>query len=177
MNGTINFPNPEPFPGDDRDMPYYIAGDDAFPLKTWLMKPFSQQGLDARCLTFNYRLPRGRRVVENAFDILANRFQVLLGRMRQKPKVVCKIILACICLHNLMRLRYPQANNHLVDRDDRLHNVIPGQWRDDIPLEDLDVQGGNQQSRLARAQRIYMSHYFMSDVGAVDWQGRMIEHM
>ena len=177
LNGNINFPDPEPFPGDNRDMPYYIAGDDAFPLKTWLMKPFSQRGLDARCRTFNYRLSRGRRVVENAFGILANRFQVLLGRMRQNPKVVCKIILACICLHNLMRVRYPQANNHLVDRDDRLHNVIPGQWRDDIPLGDLEAQGGNPESRLARNQRLYMSHYFMSDVGAVDWQARMIENM
>ena len=116
-NETIQFPDAEPLPGDDRDMPYFIAGDDAFPLKTWLMKPFSTRGLDVRCRIFHYRLSRGRRVIENAFGILANRFQVLLGKMRQKPRVVCKVILACICLHNLMRVRYPRANNHLVDRE------------------------------------------------------------
>ena len=176
-NHTIQFPDAEPLPGDDRDMPYFIAGDDAFPLKTWLMKPFSARGIDVRCRIFNYRLSRGRRVIENTFGILANRFQVLLGKMKQKPKVVCKVILACICLHNLMRVRYPRANNHLVDREDRLHNVVPGVWRNNIPLEELEVQGGARVGRHAKEQRVYLSHYFSSPVGEVEWQNRMIEQM
>ena len=36
-DGTIGFPNADPLPGDDRDMSH-----DAFALRTWLMKPFSQ---------------------------------------------------------------------------------------------------------------------------------------
>ena len=157
--------------------PYFIAVDNTFPLKTWLMKPFSARGVDVRCRIFNYRLSRGRRVIENAFGILANRFQVLLGKMRQKPKVVCKVILACICLHNLMRVRYPRANNHLVDREDRLHNVVPGAWRNNIPLAELEVQGGARLGRHVKEQRVYLSHYFTSPVGEVEWQNRMIEEM
>ena len=36
----IAFPDPEPLPGDDRDMPYFLVGDDAFVLRKWMMKPY-----------------------------------------------------------------------------------------------------------------------------------------
>jgi len=39
-DGSINFPAPDPLPGDDKDMDYFIIGDDAFPLRQWLMKPY-----------------------------------------------------------------------------------------------------------------------------------------
>ena len=31
-DGTIGLPAPEPLPNDDMDMPYFIVGDEAFPL-------------------------------------------------------------------------------------------------------------------------------------------------
>ena len=40
VDGTLDVPDAEPLPGDDRDMPYFLIGDDAFSLRTWLMKPF-----------------------------------------------------------------------------------------------------------------------------------------
>ena len=46
MDGTIGFPDTDRLPGYDRDMPYFIVGDDAFALKTWLMKPFSGRNID-----------------------------------------------------------------------------------------------------------------------------------
>ena len=40
----LGIPAAEPLPHDDRDMPYFIVvADDAFALRTWLMKPFSKR--------------------------------------------------------------------------------------------------------------------------------------
>jgi hypothetical protein len=53
-----------------------IIGDEVFPLKTYLMKPYSYTQLSFEEKVFNYRLSRDRRVVENAFGILARSFRV-----------------------------------------------------------------------------------------------------
>lgn len=47
-----------------------VVGDDAFPLKTYLLKPFSNVTLSKEQKVFNYLLSRARRIVENAFGIL-----------------------------------------------------------------------------------------------------------
>ena len=69
INGTLQVPASEPLPSDDRPMPYFLIGDDAFLLCMWLMKPFSGRILLDDQRIFNYRLSRVRRVVDNAFGI------------------------------------------------------------------------------------------------------------
>ena len=59
-------------------MPFVIVADDAFPLKQYIQKPYSQVGLTRQKRIYNYRLSRARRIVENAFGILANRFWVFM---------------------------------------------------------------------------------------------------
>ena len=53
--------------------------------------------------------------MENAFGILANRFCCLLTSLltilKQEPEIVNTIVLACVCLHNMMRLRFPGLKN------------------------------------------------------------------
>ena len=44
-NSSIDFLATDPLPNDDRPMPYLIIGADAFPLRTWLMKPFPRRNL------------------------------------------------------------------------------------------------------------------------------------
>ena len=66
-------------------LPYVIVADDAFALKTNLMKPYPFRGLSREHRIFNYRLSRERRIVENAFGILANRFRVFLSPMLLSP--------------------------------------------------------------------------------------------
>ena len=69
--GYAGLPEAEPLPGDAKDLPFAMIADYAFGLRTWMMKPFS-----ARCLSQQQRVfnSRARRVVENAFGILACRY-------------------------------------------------------------------------------------------------------
>ena len=173
-DGSIGLPAPDPLPLDDRNIPYFIVGDDAFALRTWLMKPFSKRSLTDEERIFNYRLSRARRIVENAFGILANRFQCLLGTMKQTPKTVTIIVKAACCLHNLMRLRYPALQQNLVDQEAPNHQVIAGAWRNDRPMPGLHHSGGNRATRMAKDQRHYLMQYLNSDAGSVPWQNDMI---
>ena len=45
---------------------------------------------------FNYRLSRARRIVENAFSILANRFRCLLSTLHLSPEKVKQFILTTV---------------------------------------------------------------------------------
>ncbi|XP_041366759.1 uncharacterized protein LOC121381503 [Gigantopelta aegis] len=127
-SSDINFPETEPLPHDDQDMPYFIVRDDVFALQTWMMKTFSKRKLSQEERIFNYRLSRARRIVENAFGILVNRFQCLLTTMRQEPLTVQIIILACCSVHSLMRLRYSTAQNFLMDLEKADHSIIPCEY-------------------------------------------------
>jgi hypothetical protein len=65
------------------------------------MKPFEgnpERGSIQRI--FNYRLSRGRRVVENVFGILSTVFQVLRKPILLEPEKASKIVLATIYVHN-----------------------------------------------------------------------------
>ena len=107
-HNTLAIPAAAPLPGRNGDVPYFLIGDDAFPLRTWMMKPYSARNLTREERIFNYRLSRARRIVENAFGILAQRWGCLLTTMRQEPPVVISVCLACVTLHNMIRRRYPQ---------------------------------------------------------------------
>ncbi|CAH1274742.1 Hypp5410 [Branchiostoma lanceolatum] len=138
VDGTINLPDPDPLPNDDCDTPYFILWNDAFALRTYMMKPYSLRGLTKQHRIYNYRISRGRRVVENTFCILAQRFQVLLTTMQQYPKVVQDVLEACICLHNLMRDRYPALQNDALDNEDDDHNLLSGEWRETANMHEIE---------------------------------------
>ena len=74
-NNKANLPPATPLVADPspRPVPYYLLGDDAFALRDWMMKPYPSRALSLQERIFNYRQSRARRVVENAFGILASR--------------------------------------------------------------------------------------------------------
>ena len=140
------------------------------------MNPFSIRNMEHHERIFNYRLSRARRVVENAFGILAHKFRVLLRTMNQRPETCRKIITACVILHNLIRLRYPATHNNLMDLEDQNHNVIPGSWRNDTVLHDVNHERArNTGTQEGRQIRRYLAHYFTSKAGSVPWQDKMIQ--
>ena len=75
-------------------MSYVLLGDDAFALKPYPMKPYAQQGLDAEKRLYNYRHSRARRISENLFGILANRWRFMRNVMLLHPDVI--EVLSCM---------------------------------------------------------------------------------
>jgi len=67
----LGIPEDKQLPGTTCLATHVIVGDEAFPLKTYLMRPYpgSQSKGDNEKSNFSYRLSRARRVVENAFGI------------------------------------------------------------------------------------------------------------
>lgn len=175
-NGEAGLPEPEPLPGEEnleghRDIGYFIVGDDAFALKTWMMKPLPLRYMSRQQRIFNYRLSRARRVVENVFGILANRFRCLLTTLQQEPEKVSTITVACCVLHNLLRIRNPTAQDVAApdagDNDDR--SVQAGEMHDlGRPYQ------GHNVSRIAKEQRDYLVHFVNSPHGSVPWQDNSI---
>ena len=53
---------------------HFFIGDEAFPLCRDLLWPFPRNQLSNEAKIYNYMFCRGRRVVENAFGILAQRW-------------------------------------------------------------------------------------------------------
>ena len=63
-------------PNSEITLRYVLVGDEAYPLTTYLMKPYSRRALDRSKATFNYRLSRARRVVECDFGICASKWRI-----------------------------------------------------------------------------------------------------
>ena len=72
-----------------------------------MMKSFGAAALEQDEWVVNYRLSHGRGCFENAFCILANRWDCLLTTPppppRQEPQNVEIMVKACITLHNMLR--------------------------------------------------------------------------
>ena len=77
--------------------------DDAFALMPWMVKPDSRAQITREERIANYRIFKGRRVVENIFGIFVSWFMILLGTMEQRPRVVRDIVFTCVVLHTMLR--------------------------------------------------------------------------
>ncbi|XP_058623365.1 uncharacterized protein LOC131534485 [Onychostoma macrolepis] len=129
--GLLNFPPPEPLPNSDILMPYMFVGDEAYPLRNDLMKPYPFRQMEHGQRILNYRLSRARRVVENAFGILANRLRVFRSTICLEPDKVIKITMASLCIHNFLCERRSEAYTPpaFVDWENTDHGVVDGAWR------------------------------------------------
>ena len=85
----------------DATVPPLIVGDSAFPLRTWLMKPFTNAVLTPQQHYFNYCLSRARMVTEGAYGQLKGRWRLLLRKSESDRDHVRTATLACMVLHNL----------------------------------------------------------------------------
>ena len=144
------------------------------------MKPYSQRSLTSEQRVFIYRLSRARRVVENAFGILANRFRVFMTPMNLSPEKVETITLAC-CAHNLLRNKAISQQVYMpgsVDSEDpNTHNIELGEWHNGpqpLALLPLAQQGSNRHLTAAKQFWDTLCQYFISEHGSLPWQWNMV---
>ena len=188
VQGTLGLPEPsllpqswdQSFQGFNEPIPYYFAGDDAFPLDINIMKPYSQRNLTEEKRIFNYRLSRGRRISENVFGIYQSRFRVFSTTLCVKPESAVKIVLTTIALHNYLRSRaegrYIPPDS--IDREDCSGIVNEGSWRHEVSggqVTSIPNSRKGRQPQRAEEVREQLCLYF-NGPGQIPWQWNVLLH-
>lgn len=162
ISGSLNLPQATPTTLGGVLLPYVFVGDEAFALREELLKPFSQATLTPARRIFNYRLSRARRIIENVFGIICNRFRLLQTAISLPVEKVGLIILTICTLHNFLRKKCPgfyQTPEEELDDES------------EATLTTLQSQIARNPTGNAKAVREMYMEYF-NTVGAVDWQNR-----
>lgn len=101
-NNLFDVPPKKELPNTLIAMEYVFVGDEAFPLKKYLLRPYPRHQLSDKERVFNYRLSRARRVIENPFGILVSRWRILIRSICCSPENAEHLVKALICLHNFV---------------------------------------------------------------------------
>ncbi|XP_074032172.1 uncharacterized protein [Leptinotarsa decemlineata] len=126
--------------------------------------------------TVNYRLSRARRVVVNAFGILASKFRLFEKPISLKLETLDKVVLACCAIHNWLKKTNPRyVMGDLIDYEDEDHRVFPGSWRqNDSGLQNLPATNHRHSNMEAQQIRNKYRDYFNNE-GAVPWQNQITD--
>ncbi|KAK8761491.1 hypothetical protein V5799_027239 [Amblyomma americanum] len=164
--GLLGIPQPRSI-GSIGLIPYHMVGDEAFPLKPFMMRPYPRRELQKfrndpaqrqeylKRATFNYRLSRARRLIENAFGIMSSRWRILRRPFRASEETTQNIVKSCVVLHNFL-LSSPQSRSAysppgFTDHEDWEGNIVEGSWRagsDSLPgMGDLTTMSGYHSAR------------------------------
>ena len=138
--------------------------------------PYPQSGLTDERRIFNYRLSTARRIFENLFGIIANRWRVFRSVILLSPKSIEVMLMATLTIHNFLR-KSPSRNIYcpagLTDSENSSGDFNPGFWRKDPPrnfvLRLQIPQSGHNASKDAKQVREIFKDYFFNE-GAVEWQ-------
>lgn len=120
----LTLPEPASLPNTNEKFPFVIVGDEAFALRTNLMKPYPQKSLNEERHVFNQRISRARAVVENAFGILNSRFGVFQKAIKLEPEKATIIVTACCYLHNFLS-KNSNSSYHQQITEEENSNSLP----------------------------------------------------
>ena len=160
----LGIPGPRPLPSSNDPLPFFIVGDDAFPLKPYLLKPCPAKRIGDRAdlkqerrmeRIFNYRLSRARRISENVFGILAARFCVFRAHVHLSPHNAVIVTKACLALLNFCQ-RQKDKNfvppSPICNKDPVTRIIVPGEWKRNTNnhLANIVQQSGNRNAAKER---------------------------
>ena len=159
-NGSLNFPESRPLPGGEAlgPVPYVVVADPAFPLEKHIMRSYPGRGCPEDELVFNYRLSRARRIVENAFGLLAARWRIYHTKIAVNPQFTVDIVKATCLLHNLV-----QKSSTPMQR------INPEETTTPEGLLPIAPRRGNRALTEAKYVRNIFKTYF-NDVNPLPWQ-------
>lgn len=181
-HGETKLPPLKMLPGSHIKFPHVFVADEAFPLKSYLMRPYPRNALQDKQRVFNYRLSRARRVIENTFGILVSRWRILRRCICQSPHNAEVMFQALVCLHNFIMTEQSKATarcnycpSTYVDHEDESGNIIPGDWRteeNERGLQRIGRISANNPRKTAAQLRDTLCDYFISKAGeqAAPWQ-------
>lgn len=114
---------------------------------------------------FNYRLCRGKRIVENAFGILAARWRIFQTVIGVNPEHACSIIKATTVLHNFLQSTStpPQIASICTESEEVISRETFLALR----------KYGRKCPQEAEAVRQKLQQYFLT-TGQVSWQLRVV---
>lgn len=124
------------------------------------MKPYPRQQslIDKTMAVYNYRHSRARRVVENAFGLLAKVFRIFNHPIEVHPDTIDLVILASCILHNILRRANIESVPTDVGADYGVENLVS--------LQPTTQRNSTQNVYSIRNE---FKDYF-NGVGAVEWQ-------
>lgn len=177
-NGSLNLPEPARLEGCRYDpLPYFMVGDEIFPLKTWLMRPFPGKDIQEEESVYNFRHSRARRTIENAFGIMTSRWRILNNPINASVENIEKYVMAIIVLHNYLRLteNASYCPRGFADSFESDGSFIPGDWRamanaTNSQLLNLKPVRGSRYQQDAIFMRSCLKEYVNSALGKLEWQ-------
>lgn len=115
----MNLPNPRRLIKDlDLKFSFVLIGDDAFPLKPNILKPYPGQNILLKERITNYRISRARRIAENAFGFATSRFMVYTRPFCANVDTATLVTKAVVALHNfLMKHCNLEGSNNYCPKD------------------------------------------------------------
>lgn len=165
----LNIPKPRRLKGTTKCFPFVFIGDDAFPLKEYLIKPYARASIQQKEQVANYRISRARRQVENVFGICASRFRIFRRPIIAAVDTVTSVTKAVVALHN-----YLMFGRHFGNTSEYCPSgYAEGDWK----LENVETEGFQQLSNAgshnyskdAKRIRDDFRDYFCGG-GSVPWQ-------
>nr|CAH7740486.1 unnamed protein product [Callosobruchus chinensis] len=146
-----------------------ILGDQGYPLKKYLLRPYPTGTAERPRETeiYNYRLSRARRTVERAFGILVSKWRCLKTDLQVEPHHVDKLVLTACLLHNI-----------LIDKEELDEGVL--QKIDSTNIVEnarSTVTGPRCYNRAGRDAYYIRDQFkiFFNTVGATDFQDHQID--